>query len=261
MLKRGQRRPIKNTDYHLPVEQKPRVRGRVRYSARAPKEARKKGIHGHISSPDGIDTHQHVQINSADYIIKIATELRKHGVNVPHITHRNGEQLTFEDAGPTIDSVVGKIGGREYPSKGRGTEPTGRTRISKILSAYARQLGKIHALGYLHGHPHSENFAVKGNKVSVIDLKDIKKHNIDWSNANEIYRTFSNDYNFLLLGGKGLAVFEESMRIYVYTRGIGGEKFKQKETFRFLSRLISRYPTNDKVKKEVLAKILEQHLN
>ncbi|MFH1391251.1 MAG: hypothetical protein ABIH20_02995 [Candidatus Diapherotrites archaeon] len=239
-IKRGQRRPPKETDYILPLEVKPIKTGSeggvLGYSVRAPSEARRKGLHGYIGTPDGIPKSR--KINPANQIIEITRELQKHGIHTPKITRRNNEQLTYEDAGKNIGEV---ISGLSRPNISKLNRNKVKQRIKKLLSAFARQLGEMHAAKYSHGHIASRNVTVKGSKVSIIDLKYAKKQNVDWTSTSSIFNAFIADYEHLI----------NYRTLHFLTNGIG-----PRETFKFLKRMVSRYPASEQIKRRVFAEIL-----
>lgn len=248
-LKRGPRRTIKKTTHVLKEHDKPISLDIAdgptfrQYSARDSAESRRNGLYGYIGSPDGVNEPVRLKgrLNSADRILEITRELQENGINTAKITHRNQEQLTYENAGQSIKERLLNLANVESPSV---------KRMRFLLSAAARQLGEMHALGYSHGHPHPANFVVKGSKVSIIDLKYAKKKKINWKDPESVFEELKEDY------GAGLKVLHDKLILLDLPLKGKVQYDSAREFHRFLVKMIQRYPTDERVKREVFRLIL-----
>src|SRR3989344_1618258 len=156
VIKRGPRNPPKE----VPMNFKHTLRiNERRYTRRAEKNSRNSGVHGYISAMYIREDHP---ANDAETIIAIAIDLQKHGINTPRVTHRVSQLFATENAGADMHDVLLRLLNRPILN---------RQRVKFLLSAAARQLGKMHSLEYSHHNSHFRNFVVKGSKASIIDFK------------------------------------------------------------------------------------------
>ncbi|MDD4983674.1 MAG: hypothetical protein PHH82_02415 [Candidatus ainarchaeum sp.] len=169
--------------------------------------------------------------NVSKHELDIVKYLHNSGVNVEEpfrfeVPENGHHPMAFMDMGKSITQSV-----LEDPSN------------PHIFPAFFRELGKMHALGVEHGHPHFQNATYKDGKVYFIDFSLAKRKQIDWSDPANIFRAFREDYMCILYNH------------YEY--------FGEKRILALLEEIINNYPTTQKIKEELIKRmgsIIEQIL-
>lgn len=178
----------------------------------------------------------------------IVLYLQRNGVFVPriHSIDQGNNLLHFGSGGFTIYQRMMKMAARHIKkARGEGRHLPLKTAFEIITSNKVesreirgwlfkafRMIGRVHALGVSHGHPHPKNIVVQGNKVGLIDFKQAKVvPNSIWAEPEKIKRKFHEDYLKLALTS---------------------DLFFQKGKKRLFSALVARYPCSQAVKEQLL---------
>lgn len=113
-----------------------------------------------------------------------------------------------------------------------------QVKITKnLLEKVAELIGKMHAAGIEHLHPHQGNIVVsRKGRLGLIDLSLASKRKVDWKSSQSIYLAFKEDYSTL-------------------NRAFGAFLRSSQETKNFFEKIVSKYPASKKVKAAVFDSI------
>ena len=182
----------------------------------------------------------------------IASLLRENGLNV---ARTYGLERGMESAilsrrlGSSLSEIMMMKGRWRSPTFGGLLRPKDTKAANQINRSVAEQaavlLGKMHALGVTHNHPHEGNFTWRRGKVGLIDFKFAKKASfkqlmrspLRFHEANVSYRP-ANDYH----------EFSSLLR-----QVLGFKTLKQQ--LPFFKMLVDQYPLTEKQKKNRLEQI------
>ncbi|MDO8634467.1 MAG: hypothetical protein Q7K34_04220 [archaeon] len=195
-------------------------------------------------------------------VLEIVNMLQRNGIYVPRIRAVDYAKgvLHFEHGGRTFGNLMEGTKKKNRKKKKaipqKSTDPNSpesqrKRQTLRVLYKVFRMMGKVHALGVCHGHPHEENIVIRGNRVGLIDFKlaSAEKPRELWRlPAQEIVNFFSSDYSRL----------EKDLLTNVLS--MPGAPFGRRELVKKLfSAMVNRYPCSMEMKKEVLRQIDERH--
>jgi len=267
VIKRGPRKEPKKPKFSLiGFSSGPGIHGqRLPEESSKPNKARKKRLFGFLHDHSVKNT---IWENSARKISRITAELQRNGVHAPRITYAKGQALITEGWTNTISNSIrasiNNVGRtlKENPNLNQKRKNKllieASKRIKSLLSKSARQIGKMHAIGYRHEHPHWDNFVFRGSQVGIIDFKYAQKMEIDWGSAKKISGFFLGDHYTLY--GEFYDLELEVVRNLLPTSAIPlwNRYFNYDiERQKFMERVINQYPISPATKKAVLQKIVE----
>ena len=175
--------------------------------------------------------------------LDIISLLQKSGIFIPRVksVDRKHNLIIFEKQGKSLNRIIG-------PFISAGLTTKRKSILSLHFSKFARALGKVHSLSVSHGHPHTGNVIVKGNRVGFIDFdRTVRRPELDWSNPEKIHEFFVIDYDHI---SDNLSDLERGSNSNI--------KFFQQLHRKFFQKLIENYPCTPKVKKEILDLILRR---
>jgi hypothetical protein len=187
---------------------------------------------------------------------KVVLTLQRHGIFVPRIRaiDPNGF-IEYEPEGTEIGAKISELFRRKPTDPlwtHRQLEQKRRVALQWMANVF-RMMGRVHALGIDHGHPHSGNILLQGNtpglidfklartvpKESFNDLESLVSHDLgfhlDYSCLSDIYAPLSNPGHWLFI--------QNPARRKVVIRRLWG-------------RLVARYPSPDRIKRPLLEYLL-----
>jgi hypothetical protein len=159
-----------------------------------------------------------------------AKKLFEKGIAVEPIFGKYTKLVFFKNGGVTLRSLL-------------KSENLNNAQKRSLLLTYVKLVAKMHNAGFEHGHPHFWNVVVdsKGN-MRFIDFKLLNSRIVNWTNHNEIWNAFINDYS------------EIAMRL----RFVGVNKNDAQMIFK---KLVSYYNCIPQVKNQLLNCIIVNIIN
>jgi tRNA A-37 threonylcarbamoyl transferase component Bud32 len=119
----------------------------------------------------------------------------------------------------------------------------------KLLSQAFELIGKVHARGIMHGHPHMNNFFVKDGKVWLADFKLAERVSPDWNSAEDILHTFRKGHGRL---GSVLRGASNLLEASPLSKSPNSAKLRRT----CLEIMVSQYPCSEEVRQEVIERLL-----
>ena len=179
---------------------------------------------------------------TVDNALSVVKRLRRAGVFVPKVkkVDRTNQIAEFEKEGTALVHLISKSLGKR-----KALSPQQLQHFAPFLAKAARALGRTHAAGVQHMHPHFGNIVVKGNKVGLIDFKRAKIVEVPWTHPSTIYNAFEFDLFWIH------RVFEKYSREQ-------NRPFFQAQKKRFFEIMVKNYPCKPEVKKALLEIIFKQ---
>jgi len=247
-IRRGQR-------LHIELNEKIRARNEQRESARSrgeaiPAEITVRDHNFIVKNKERISSEIAKAMMQIEEVIKplsprekqLMEEARDHGVNVEEIIYYSPDRSIDKGGRKGIAKV--RVKGVSLTSLFKAQkEKLPLSYIDKELMVFrmSEQLGLLHSIEIVHGHPHPGNFVIHDREIGIIDFKKAKKiAGLNWRDPEVVCDTFETDYAHVV-------------------RGLLGMDFSARDALDCIRNTISNYPMSPPEKEAVLTVFRKRH--
>jgi hypothetical protein len=152
--------------------------------------------------------------------VEVANYLRQNGLPVEHFLFSKGRHVLAKNAGTPLHDVIN----------------SDRSRAQDLKIKAAKLLGRVHALGVVHGDAVLGNFTVTDNVVHLIDFETALKVRPNWAEFYGLEDLFYDDIKSF----------------------IGDQTIKEAEKSELLDTIIGQYPIDAEQKRALAGRIMRR---